>query len=696
MGKHRLAAAALALCMALTLVPAAAPAAPGGGLENFQKTGTWTEGQFQDVKPEDWFRDSVRDAWELGLMQGTGEDTFSPGGNMTVGSAVALAARVHSIYSTGRADFTPGEVWYQTYVDYCLSSGIITPGQFSDYDAPATRLQFVTVMAKALPDSALEERNLVEDGAIPDMPAGAEGQSDVYRLYRAGVLSGSDDLGTFHPDSFIDRASVAALVIRMAQPELRQKLTLRSVSTLLNLSSEIDRRAKEIVKPSAEADGFIVQDPEVLEKSSRQVYEYGQELKAQGRIQDVTYTPESWTVAFFLDGNTVCLYVPRVRQTMAGGGQDYNVSSVVTEAWNEDAVSLGEFDEMTLYPVAGARQAARHVKDRISACRTWDDVNIGDWTGMDDIAGWMGSLAEKRTKLIFWQGHGTCFTAPDGTKLAAWTVPAEKNAENLKYRDRSWSVAVCGDSCAITTSFWTRFCGQMNGAVLFSGACSTGADGGQTARALQEKGFAAYAAPDGLIWDTYSRVVMGRTAQYMTGAVDGTKYSIDAALSRAKGDAGETGLYGCTVKLWNADPSSPFSLNIRGYREPYAELLRQKQTGRFLLVDIDSDDNPELAYLQSAEGQTELYTCIDGQAVYLGSLGAAGVLQYSEKNNRIFGYTRPGAGDAERLAATWMISGNQLVQAPDFKNYPSKDITWGSAVTITEDSITRLLNGVFG
>ncbi|MCI9264151.1 MAG: S-layer homology domain-containing protein [Oscillospiraceae bacterium] len=40
-------------------------------------------------------------------------------------------------------------------------------------------------------------------------------------LYQAGILRGSDALGTFHPDEPITRAEVAAIAVRVALPEKR-------------------------------------------------------------------------------------------------------------------------------------------------------------------------------------------------------------------------------------------------------------------------------------------------------------------------------------------------------------------------------------------------------------------------------------------------------------------------------------------
>ncbi len=45
--------------------------------------------------------------------------------------------------------------------------------------------------------------------------------SSVYTLYRAGILNGSDDAGTFHPSEPIQRCAVAAISVRMIQADQR-------------------------------------------------------------------------------------------------------------------------------------------------------------------------------------------------------------------------------------------------------------------------------------------------------------------------------------------------------------------------------------------------------------------------------------------------------------------------------------------
>ena len=53
-------------------------------------------------------------------------------------------------------------------------------------------------------------------------------QPAVLRLYNAGILKGSDQYGSFKPDTSITRAEVAAIVTRMADRSLRQTFTLEA------------------------------------------------------------------------------------------------------------------------------------------------------------------------------------------------------------------------------------------------------------------------------------------------------------------------------------------------------------------------------------------------------------------------------------------------------------------------------------
>jgi len=118
---------------------------------------------------------------------------------------------------TGNGTFANSSPWYKAYSDYAISQGIISSLP-SDMNAPLTRQEFASILAKALPSSALPSVNDVPDGSIPDVYKSDKG---IYQLYRAGVLSGNDDAGTFRPNAPITRAEVASVLVRMADPNTR-------------------------------------------------------------------------------------------------------------------------------------------------------------------------------------------------------------------------------------------------------------------------------------------------------------------------------------------------------------------------------------------------------------------------------------------------------------------------------------------
>ncbi len=191
---------------------------------NFERSKTYT-GHFSDVKASDWYLASVKNAYEFGLMNGTATDKFNPKGMFTVAEAVTIAARMHSIYNGhgGTIPSASGE-WYMGAVNYCIENAIITNGQFDDYKKNATRAEMVGIMAAALPNDAWKIINNVE--SLPDVAVGTPYSEDIFLMYNAGIIGGSDSYGIFQPYAYITRAEVSAIVSRMADDSLRLTLSL--------------------------------------------------------------------------------------------------------------------------------------------------------------------------------------------------------------------------------------------------------------------------------------------------------------------------------------------------------------------------------------------------------------------------------------------------------------------------------------
>ena len=191
----------------------------------FTKTNTYTKGQFKDVKDTAWYEKEVSSAYELGFMNGTASDVFSPDGNVTVAQGITIASRVNASYN-GKGEITgSGKNWYDVYVDYAKKNGLITENQFDDYNRNITRAEMATLFANAVPEKEFAAKNDVK--LIPDVNVSASYAEDILMLYKAGVVMGSDNYGTFNPDADIKRSEAAAIINRVAIPENRLSKTLK-------------------------------------------------------------------------------------------------------------------------------------------------------------------------------------------------------------------------------------------------------------------------------------------------------------------------------------------------------------------------------------------------------------------------------------------------------------------------------------
>ena len=194
-----------------------------GSMGNFLQKNTYSPGMFTDASEHDWYGYNnqmvVARAYEYGLMQGNSPTTFNPKGNMTVGEAITVAARVHSIYTTGTENFIEVSPWYQVYVEYAIGKSIIKSGDFTSYTRAATRAEMAYIFSNALPTAEFAPKNTVS--SLPDVTSGTPYYSSIITLYRAGILTGSDDRGTFSPSSNIIRAEAAAIISRVILPDTR-------------------------------------------------------------------------------------------------------------------------------------------------------------------------------------------------------------------------------------------------------------------------------------------------------------------------------------------------------------------------------------------------------------------------------------------------------------------------------------------
>ena len=204
------------------------PVSPNAGVNKKPETGK-KELPFTDVPQTAWYHESVQKAWEIGLIDGVTKTQFQPDGTLTVAQAIKLAAALYQMEHEGEVALTNGRInWYDSYVSYAVANGIIEKDYASytaaQMNAAITRAEFVHIFHGA--ESTYKAINQVADDAIPDVKNGDAFASNIYEFYRAGILTGSDAKGTFHPASSIKRSEVATILLRMFDAAARVSIDL--------------------------------------------------------------------------------------------------------------------------------------------------------------------------------------------------------------------------------------------------------------------------------------------------------------------------------------------------------------------------------------------------------------------------------------------------------------------------------------
>ena len=184
---------------------------------------------FVDVPVSAWYADAVRDAWANGLIDGVNAAHFEPDGSLTVAQAIKLAAALHQRIENGTVTLKNGSPWYRSYLEYAVEHGVIEESYLgysaAALNAPVQRAEFAHILyGAAKPYAAINE---IGANALPDVKTGDRYADEIYALYRAGVLTGSDRSGTFYPTSLIRRSEAAAILIRAFDEEARRTLTMQ-------------------------------------------------------------------------------------------------------------------------------------------------------------------------------------------------------------------------------------------------------------------------------------------------------------------------------------------------------------------------------------------------------------------------------------------------------------------------------------
>ena len=211
--KKRLLSILLIICMLVSMQPTSAFTSGSSNTAEVE-----IGNPFKDVSESDWFYDSVMYAIENDIFSGTGDNTFSPNGNMTRGMYVTVMGRIAGVNPAdyiGKsvfADVDPN-AYYAPYVAWAYEKKITTgtgKGQFGP-NGTVSREQMAVFTVKYFDayDIAYESKEPVKTTPKDLKSVSNWAQDAVKLLWQAGLFKG-DETGNFNPKVYATRAEGAA------------------------------------------------------------------------------------------------------------------------------------------------------------------------------------------------------------------------------------------------------------------------------------------------------------------------------------------------------------------------------------------------------------------------------------------------------------------------------------------------------
>ena len=161
---------------------------------------------FTDVNASRWYYSSVKFAYEKGLMNGTGNGTFSPNADTTRGMIVTMLARLEGQNTSGTPWFAAGQKWA---MDNGISDGTNMTGAI-------TREQFAAILYRYAKQKGYDISKSADLNGFADANTVSAYATDAMRWAVAnGLIQGSNS--KLNPKGSATRAQVATILMRFME-----------------------------------------------------------------------------------------------------------------------------------------------------------------------------------------------------------------------------------------------------------------------------------------------------------------------------------------------------------------------------------------------------------------------------------------------------------------------------------------------
>lgn len=204
--KKRAAVLLLSLLLAVTASPGvrAAPAA--------SPTFAGPSSPFSDLSTEHWAYPYVHDLYLQGVVGGYPDGTFQGENPVTWGEAFKL---ILLAVGCEEPENDPDLHWAQPYIQLALDNVLVYSFDEGSLDEPPTRLSVARMAARALDLTDISGESPYEDCQ----------DGYVVELFEKGIMDGTledDGVRRFHPDQFITREELSAVIWRLRSVDVTQ------------------------------------------------------------------------------------------------------------------------------------------------------------------------------------------------------------------------------------------------------------------------------------------------------------------------------------------------------------------------------------------------------------------------------------------------------------------------------------------
>lgn len=170
---------------------------------------------FTDVKGH-WAQETLRQAYNDGILQGYDAQTMAPDRSITTAQAVTILCRV--LHVSGQGDTSafdiPTGAWYTNDVAKAVYAGLLDESAVGTLEKPITRGQAFCLFGRAFQVSTADPDLSVLD-QFPDAAyLTGETQRAAASLVESGVVNGS--MGLLQADRSLTRAEFATILYRLA------------------------------------------------------------------------------------------------------------------------------------------------------------------------------------------------------------------------------------------------------------------------------------------------------------------------------------------------------------------------------------------------------------------------------------------------------------------------------------------------